>query len=249
MRRTRSWLPPLALAAACLAFLATLAPTDAAADPTPSPEPTVSAEPSAAPTPSPSPSPTPSPTFGLNVYRTGAWGRQYSSDQCTAAATQMMINMIRGRQNASTVLQANIYRYARNHDMLAPSSPGSDPAGWAAALRKFGGGSYHVRSYGGREAALRAAATAIRATGRPVGILAKHGRHAWVMTGFTSTKDPAMTVTFSVTTAYMSGPLADKDPRPNRQLWRPSVNANFTVYLERDGWLGWVGKYVLVMPG
>ena len=247
MRRTWSWLPPLALAAACLAFLAPLAPTAAAADPTPSPEPTVSAEPSAAPTPSPSP--TPSPTFGLNVYRTGAWVRQYTSDQCTAAATQMMINMIRGRQNASTVLQANIYRYARNHDMLAPSSRGSDPAGWAAALRKFGGGSYHFSTYGGREAALRAAATAIRATGRPVGILAHHGRHAWVMTGFTSAEDPAKTVSFSVTSAFVSGPLADKDPRPNRQVWRPSVNANFTVYLERDGWLGWVGKYDLVLPG
>lgn len=184
----------------------------------------------------------------MNVYDPGAWVRQYRSTWCTAAATQMMINMVRDRRDARSSLQLQIYRFARTHDTLRSSSVGSDPAGWAAALNRYGAGRYKYAMYLARNDALRAAARAIRSTGRPVGLLAWNGRHAWVMTGFRSTADPAIADHFWVAGAWISGPLQSSDPRPNRYLARAALDPKFGRYLERDGWKGWIGKYVIIVP-
>lgn len=47
-----------------------------------------------------------------------------------------------------------------------------------------------------RQNALRKAAHMMRKTGKPVGIVVWRGAHAWVMSGFTATADPALTVDF-----------------------------------------------------
>jgi hypothetical protein len=82
---------------------------------------------------------------------------------------------------------------------------GTGPGGWAALLTEKGY-PYEVRVYPSRGAALRAAATALRETRRPVGILAWAGVHSWVLTGYTATADPATTTKFTVTTARVLDP-------------------------------------------
>ena len=68
---------------------------------------------------------------------------------------------------------------------------GANPRGWTAALNDLGIGPYVLVSIPDYDEALRVAATAIRETRRPVGLVMWRGRHAWVMSGFESIGDPA----------------------------------------------------------
>ena len=72
------------------------------------------------------------------------------------------------------------------------SSPfgGANPRGWTAVLNELGYGPYKLVSVPKYKEALRVAASAMRETGRPVGLVMWKGRHAWVMSGFTSDADP-----------------------------------------------------------
>ena len=47
----------------------------------------------------------------------------------------------------------------------------------------------------------------MRANHRPVGLFVDAGGHAWVMTGFEATADPASTASFKVTSVQAMGPL------------------------------------------
>jgi hypothetical protein len=240
----------------------TPAPTDdPTVEPSPAPDPTVeptpapSADQSPSPSPSPSDSPSPGPTDPppgptwsgrYNLYRSRAWVRQYWDYTCTAASTQTMLNLILGDANRSSIFQQRIIRYARRHDTLRVSK-GSDPEGWAAAMRHFGGGPYAWRVFPSRAAALRYAATRMVATGKPVGLLVWRGRHAWTMTGFTSATDPALDPDVVVTGIYVAPPLRGVDPRPNSYL-RTSTLDTFARYRERDGLRAWINRWVVVAP-
>jgi hypothetical protein len=50
------------------------------------------------------------------------------------------------------------------------------------------------------------AARAIRLTGKPVGLVVWRGAHAWVMSGFTATADPAHSDGFRVTRVVIADP-------------------------------------------
>ena len=227
-------------------------------DASPSAEPTSTAAPSAEPTgtadPTQSADPTPAPTlppFSMNLYRTAGYVRQYNGAWCTAAATQMMSNFGRLSVSASAwidrgyVRQYTIIRYAKQRDTLARSS-GTDPAGWAAALRRYGGSSaYAWRMFLDYDDALRSAVERLRATGKPVGLLAWNGRHAWILHGFYATADPALTDDYTITGLRVTGSLAGTDPR-NGWISPAYLKVRWGRYYERDGYLGWVGKYVLI---
>jgi hypothetical protein len=186
-------------------------------------------------------------TGAINLYRSDAWVRQYTSTWCTAAAVQMMVNLVTGSSDRSYDRQLSIIRYEQAHDSLRRST-GSDPEGWAAALRYFGAGStYGWATYGTMTNALSAAAERMRLTNRPVGLLVWSGRHAWVMHGFRATADPAGPAPFSVTDVYVSGPLAGSDPR-NARLSTSALAGSFNRYQERDGYAAWINRWVIVQP-
>jgi hypothetical protein len=102
--------------------------------------------------------------------------------------------------------------------------------------------------------ALLVAARAMKETGRPVGLLMWHGRHAWVMSGFEATADPSARGA-RVTAAIVEDPLY-----PNgSSVWGPSpvpgskvsVKALARQFVPRIG--SWstpslAGTYVLVLP-
>jgi hypothetical protein len=197
----------------------------------------------------------------MNLYREGVFVHQADKLWCVAAAAQSMLNVIRhGEDGAtpdtSTRTQRALYRRIVELTTWEDShNGGTGPGGWAALLTEQGY-PYEVRVFKTRNGALRAAATAVRETQRPVGILAWAGVHSWVLTGFTATADPAATRDFTVTTARVLDPwypwVSDRWPRserPNAPRDAADLEANFLRWQLASGpYEGRDGRYLLVVP-
>lgn len=107
-----------------------------------------------------------------------------------------------------------------------------------------------------RDAAIAAAARALRMTGRPVGLLVWRGAHAWVVSGFRATADPAYTGDFTVTHLHVVDPWY---PRVS-SIWGPSRSPDslVPVSLVAEDYLAWHrlavrypekdGQFVLIVP-
>jgi hypothetical protein len=74
------------------------------------------------------------------------------------------------------------------------------------ALEAYGATGYQVRAYETRADALRDAAAAISTTEEPAILLAWHGAHTWVMTGYRSDADPRIFPDAVVSGAYVLDP-------------------------------------------
>jgi hypothetical protein len=231
----------MALAIALMAIL-TVAPVSALAGDTGSRGPTVGARPVTGPW-----------DGSVSIWRSSAFASQATTAWCTAASTQMMLNLVLGRSRSDAAEQEAIIKFEQANDSLAVSK-GSDPQGWAAALRHFGTSrtsTYHWERHGSYAAALKAAAYDLRMTGKPVGLLVYGGTHANVLVGFTATSDPALGGSFTVTSAQIAGPWYPRpniDPAPGTWLSSASLASRFTRYTERDGLADWVGYWVIVTP-
>ena len=201
-----------------------------------------------------SPKPT-TPTWAgkVNVYRSGAFVSQKTFKWCVAASIQMMVNIVRNTSDRSTATQRLIIDYAQTMD----NGPwgvggGTDTTGWTAALGRFGAGRYRVVGASSAAEALRIAATAIRLTGRPVGLLVMRGRHAWVLTGFESKTDPKLDRGARIASVRVSGPLYPRprahgyDRRPNTRMTVAELTARY--YHPVGGGRMMSGKYVVIIP-
>jgi hypothetical protein len=231
------------------------------ASPAATPRSTATPLPSPDPTPAATPAATPAGPFTLNLYRDGVFVHEVDDQTCVAAAVQSMLNVIRlieddRKPDVSTKTQRALY--ARIVELTTSEDShvgGTGPGGWAALLTEEGY-PYEVRAYPSRTTAMRAAATAIRTTGRPVGILAWTGIHSWVMTGFTATADPASTKSFGVPTAYVMDPwypwVSTRWPRseaPNEPRDGADLMANILPFSLASGpYPGRDGKFLLVVP-
>ncbi|MFH0750333.1 MAG: hypothetical protein V2B17_00690 [Chloroflexota bacterium] len=243
----------------------------------PSPSPSAAAAPGsprfpavtpvATPPPSPTPvstsTPTPAPTgpFTMNLYRDGVFVHQVDDQTCVAAAAQNMLNVIRlveeGQEpDSGTATQRALYdRIVKLTTWEDSHNGGTGPGGWAALLTEEGY-PYEVRAYESRLAAMRAAAAALRATSRPVGIIAWKGIHSWVITGFRATADPAFTMRFAVTEAYVLDPwypwISTRWPRseaPNEPRDGKDLTANILAWnLPSGPYEGRDGMFLLVVP-
>jgi hypothetical protein len=225
-----------------------------AATPLPSPDPTP-------PDPPPTPTEVAGEPFTMNLYQEGVFVHQYDKEACVAAAALNMLNVIRLLEEGGEPDVSAVTQRALDARIVALTTPedshngGTGPGGWAALLTEEGY-RYEVRAYPSRLAALRAAATAIRATRRPVGILAWAGVHSWVMTGFTATADPAETTRFTVGTAYVLDPwypwVSTRWPRseaPNVPRNVTDMKANFLPFSLGSGpYPGRDGMFLLVVP-
>lgn len=194
-----------------------------------------------------------------DLYRSGAFSSQQTITWCVAASVQMMLNIVEGTRDHTRTSQERYIRYARKHDRFTnPKITGTDGQGWVADLHHFGGlNSYHIvasKTYAG---AIRSAVRRLRATGEPVGLVIDHHNHAWVMTGFESSSDPAVDSSFTLTAVYIMGPLYPLvshgklvDPAPDTRVTYQQMSARLTTYVDAaikpDN--PWEGRYVTIQP-
>lgn len=187
----------------------------------------------------------------VSIWRASAFSSQADTRWCTAASVQMMLNLVLDRSVTSAAEQRTIMTWEQANDSLA-TSRGSDPQGWAGALRHFGSSrtsTYHWEAHDSMHAALRAAAYKMRMTGRPAGLLVYGGTHANVLVGFSATSDPALGGSWSVTSVQLAGPWYPRsglDLAPGSWLSSTSLASRFGRYTETDGLDAWVGKWVIV---
>ncbi len=183
--------------------------------------------------------------------------------QCVGASMQMMLNMIGPGVDHSAATQRRLQALAREWSPAAPDGferQGASVVGWMAGLNQLGVGPYELVGTDTLDEALLAAARAIRLTGKPVGLLMWHGRHAWVMSGFRSTTDP-LSPEARVTAAIVEDPLYPygsstwgPSPSPGATLSPAALGRQFVPRGSSGRWLGspWsaelAGKYVLVVP-
>lgn len=195
-------------------------------------------------------------TGGIDLYRTGVFTTQKTWRWCTAADVQIMRNIKYHREDHSRANQERYYDYMRAHNRYAVrASDGVDPAGWTAGLRRFVDDRYRRVDSTSFMAALRSAVRSLRRTNLPVGITVARGSHAWVLTGFTASADPARTSDFAVTSVRVVGPLWGLrstswgyDMRPDKKLTRAQFRTFFTPWHYAPIRMAWEGKWVSVQP-
>jgi hypothetical protein len=188
-------------------------------------------------------------SFTYDTYFWSAYERQVDSRTCVAASTAMMMNILNGRD--LNLNQYTILGYAQPRDALNNSvQRGTDPLGWSRAATYFSRytirpTTYRWEAYSTEAEALKRAAYQIARYGKAVGLLVQHGRHAVVMTGFTTTRNP-LRGSFKVTAIYYSDPLG------TRHSYVSAAFSPLNSYRETDATseydAEWYGKYVIIVP-
>jgi hypothetical protein len=190
----------------------------------------------------------------MNLYNEGDFVSQATKDQCLSAAMQIMLNVIGPTDDRSAKTQARLDALAMK---LSDGRPGAtEPRGWAAGLEQLGAGGYEVMVAPTRGKAIERAVRAIRATGRPAGLLVWRGAHSWVLHGWEASGDPAGADPITVTHLWVSDPWY---PRIS-SIWGPSrgPNARITPAQLEEDYLPWRrptgrypgmdGAYVVILP-
>ena len=193
-------------------------------------------------------------TGGVDLYRTGTFSTQKTWLWCTAADVQIIRNIVGHHTDHTRASQQRYFDFMRSHDRYRiPISDGVDPAGWAAGLAHYVDARYRLIWSATFASALRSAVTSLHRTGLPVGITVSHGDHAWILTGFTATADPAATTSFTVTSVRVVGPLwglQDRtfgyDMRPDRKMTPSQLRSFFTPWHYARVRMAWEGRWVSV---
>ena len=226
----------------------------ASTDVAPSPLPSAAASPSSSADPSPSPSAEPRP-YRIDVWHSYALVTQSNLLYCVPGAAAIMVDLVRGRRAVDASVLPDMYAYGQTLAAYQNEGPGVDPVGWVGILDRWGAPGYTWRSYATLDEALHHAAMRLRATGRPIGLnVGIHRMHAWVITGFTTTADPASGA-FSVTGVAITGPLwpfqryylGYFDMPPDTWL-TPAKLAPAVRPFHADVPTRWDGRYVTIEP-
>lgn len=243
-------LPTPGLSAAPLAPART---TDATVQPSPSGAPSPTSSASAVPTPSAAPTPSPVPLvldppakpgkFAMDVYRPHAHVRQATTSMCVPASMQIMINLMSaGDPDRSRETQDELYALARSYSpWISADRDGASARGWAAGLEQLGYGHFEMTSLPTMDEALRSAARQMRFTGKPAGLLVWKGDHAWVMSGFKASADPAWTDEFDVTAVWIEDPWSGRTDR----TWGAGLDPHTLLATDelRDDFVSWPSRW------
>lgn len=192
---------------------------------------------------------------GVDLYRAGTFSTQQTWLWCTAADIQITRNIVFGGRDHSYAGQQADFTWMRAHNRYRlPLSAGVDAAGWAAGFAHFVDARYSLVASTSFDAALRSAVVNLRRTSLPVGITVDRGNHAWLLTGFTATADPAATGAFTVTSVRVVGPLYGLQSRngydmpPDTRLTPAELRRFFTPWYYAPVRMVWDGRYVSIQP-
>jgi hypothetical protein len=173
--------------------------------------------------------------------------RQYTNYWCVPAATQSMVNLVRGTSNRTYATQKFFYRKTREHNRYTYATLGNDPQGWSWAVRAYSGKPYSAFSFSSKAAALDKIVSSIERTGDPVGVTVHGGTHAWVVLGYRTSHDPGDPTDQTILGFYVSGPLGTTaDKWPYRYLTVDAFRQHFTRYHEWQRSVIWEGKWVVI---
>jgi hypothetical protein len=186
-----------------------------------------------------------------DVYRPGVYSMQATWTWCTAASVQIMRNVLLDQTVHSSAQQGAFFDFmqAANRYQLR-GHRGIDPQGFLAGLRHFVDPRYTLVASATYDQAVRSAVTRLRLTGEPVALIVAAGRHAWVLTGFSATADPARTADFRVTSVRIVGPLYGRqsiggyDPPPDTSLSYATFRQFLLPYRFHFAITPWTGSYV-----
>jgi len=189
----------------------------------------------------------------VDVSRAGAAVTQFTSYWCVPAATQTMLNLVRGTSDRTYATQARLYRELRAANKYRYPTLGNDVRGWARVLTAHlpVGMGYSDHAFASRTDAYGAIVDSLDATGRPVGIVVDRGSHAWTVVGFRVAEQVGMHVpgTRTILGFYVIGPLgAGRDPWPKAYYTVDQLSTRFTRYHESTRAVVWEGQYVIVEP-
>lgn len=194
-------------------------------------------------------------TGGFDLYRSGVFTTQKSWLWCTAASIQITRNIVFRQTDHTASGQRTYFNWMRAHNKYTlPLSAGVDAQGWAAGFQHYVSSTYKLYASTSFNAALRALAINMRKTNLPAGITVDNGNHAWLVTGFTATADPAVSSSFTVTSVRVVGPLwglqsrNGYDMRPDTKLTPTQLRRYFTPWRYAPQRMVWDGKYVSVQP-
>jgi hypothetical protein len=192
-----------------------------------------------------------------SVFRPKTHSVQKTNWYCVPASIQMMLNIVYGDSDRSRAGQDRYWRYAQDNSTYPITDNGADAGGWAKALRHWGAGDYSVGIHGSMEGALRAAASRMRATGKPAGIIVwgSNKGHGWVMTGFRASADPRATSDYSVSSIQAMGSLwpygtingKPYDPGPREWVGMAELRNKYTRFYDRNA-PAWHGRWLTVLP-
>jgi len=209
--------------------------------------------------------------FSMNLYRRGDFVSQRTIYWCVVASVQTMINIMEpGKPDRSGASQRQLQFQARRLDQdddgfwrrlmgeerWRKGHHGLGLQDWAGLLNTNGFGPYVVDRAETRKHAIRKAARAVRLTGKPAGLVVWRGAHAWVMSGFEATADPAYTNDYKVTRVFIQDPwypsvssIWGASRRPNAAVPARALAQDYLPYdrplrrhPKRDG------KFMLVLP-
>jgi len=196
--------------------------------------------------------------FTLDLSKSGDFVAQVNFVQCVGASMQMMLNIIRAEDDRTKTTQAELQVLARSLSGQRPDGrqrKGASARGWTAGLNVLGAGPYRTVASTDIQGAMKVAATAMRETNRPIGLLVWRGRHAWVMAGFTATADPRLTDDFEVTGVYVLDPLYPNgssvwgpSPKPNSLLTPEELGEQFVARTRGRIDVGVPPGYLLILP-
>ena len=201
-------------------------------------------------------------SYSQTIYRSTAFATQSTSYFCTSAVVQNIRNLATGESRRWSMEQASMYALGRNLNKYDYARPGVDPQGVELLLERYIPGSAwkQVRATS-MQGALQAAARGMRATGLPAVLFVSGGQHVWTMNGYTSTKAPTATNSFSVTHVRFSGPyyprqvasrgwfdLAPNTPRSVERLAEAFFPYRQILAFGGHRWTPWNGYYVAVVP-
>ncbi len=201
----------------------------------------------------------------MNLFQRGDFVSQKTTFWCIPASTQMMMNMMdSGPPDRSRSTQARLYRIGDHLEEDGTVSLDPEPdrwrgmgiSEWVGLLNRYGYGPYELSGSRSFQKALKKAARMMRKTGKPVGLVVWHGAHAWVMSGFTATADPALTNDFEVTSVWVQDPyyprvssIWGRSRGPDAKVSPAVLREDFKRYgrpgrrdPERDG------RFMLVLP-
>lgn len=194
----------------------------------------------------------------MDIYKDGTFVTQHNREACMAGAVQNMLNIIGPKVDLTTARQLVISNtIIANTTKTDSLNGGYGPAGWAITMTQLSGIHYKLLVDNSLVQAMDDAATALRKTGRPVGLLAWKGAHSWVMTGFQSNYDPRdYPGGFAVLGAYIVDPFYPRLSSIWGQTLGPdtfrdmtAMAKNYLPWKRPEGhYPGRDGKWLLVVP-